>query len=80
MNRMIVLLLLLAAGCAPPNTRGSNSAVDNYYETMAGYCKDRSATLPFDACMAQIKNGYLTNQEYNYLNEKTKWWTRRPES
>ena len=31
----------------------------------------------YNECLKHMRNGYLTNEEINYINEKTKWWRER---
>ena len=77
MNRILVLILLAASGCAnlPPDKL--NATQEDYQNVIGRYCKMKYPNNGYNECLMHMKNGYLTNEEINYINERTKWWRER---
>ncbi|MEI6557687.1 MAG: hypothetical protein WCO00_04710 [Rhodospirillaceae bacterium] len=69
MRMIIIGLTLLVIGCA-----GAATAPEEYNAILEQYCKLKFLDKDFNGCMHHMKTGYLTNDEVNFINEKTSWW------
>jgi hypothetical protein len=70
--RFAFLLFMLAAvaGCAASPTAAYDAIAESY-------CRQKAGEPEVKGCALHMKTGYLTNEEINYINEKSRWWTGR---
>lgn len=72
MRSLFIALILVLTGCAGPN-----SATAAYDAVAEMYCKQKFPNQNIAGCLLHMKTGYLTNEEINFVNEKSRWWTER---
>ena len=77
MKRLVVLVLLVVAGCAIQSTDRMNTVQGDYDKVIWRYCKLKYPTNGYNSCIQHMNDGYLTNEEINYINKSTKWWCER---
>ena len=79
MRLPLLAAVLLLTACAGADT-GPDRTTAAYDAAAQAYCKKKFPNMNIAGCMVHMKTGYLTNDEINFINEKTRWWDQKNES
>ena len=71
------LVFIASSGCTLRSSDTVTGVQANYEVVSEQYCKQKYPKAGYDACLNHMWQGYLTNEEINYINEKTRWWRVR---